>query len=314
MRNRRVGSVDVARDEVQMAGETPVAFLGAGLMGAPMAARLIDASFPVRVWNRTEEKAKALAEKGAKFCSNAGEAVHGAKFVCVCLTDARAIESVIFGEVVKHLMQGAIIIDFSTIGVDAARDFAARVSAADVAWLDCPVSGGVAGATAGSLSIFAGGDASALEQAQPLLDCVAVRVTHLGDAGAGQAAKLCNQLIVSTSLIAIAEALALAGNLGVDAERLVGALAGGFADSKPLQIFGPRMAQASDPGPKVAEIATMTKDVEAIAQTAAALPITTPLLDRVRSLYARAFQAGLGQDDLPALIRLYRDNLVQDFP
>ena len=100
----------------------------------------------------------------------------------------------------------------------------------------------------------------------------------------------------------------------VDVEQLVGALDGGFADSKPLQIFGPRMAQAADPGPKVAEIATMMKDVDAISRTAATLPIATPLLDRVRGLYARAMQAGLGRDDLPALIRLYRDKLLQDFP
>jgi 3-hydroxyisobutyrate dehydrogenase/2-hydroxy-3-oxopropionate reductase len=297
-----------------MADESPVAFLGTGLMGSPMATRLIEAGFAVRVWNRTEEKARALAKKGAKFCSESADAVRGAKFICLCLTDASAVEAVIFGDAAKYLVQGAIVIDFSTIGVAAARDFAARASAAGVAWLDCPVSGGVAGATAGSLSIFAGGDVAALKQAQPLLDCVAARVTRLGDAGAGQAAKLCNQLIVSTSLVAIAEALALAGSLDVDVEQLVGALRGGFADSKPLQIFGPRMAQASDSGPKVAEIATMMKDVDAIAQTAATLPIATPLLDRVRELYARALQAGLGRDDLPALIRLYRDKLLQDSP
>ena len=116
-------SVGVARNEVQMADEIPVAFLGTGLMGAPMATRLIEAGFAVRVWNRTKEKAKALANKGAQFCSEGADAVQGAKFICLCLTDASAVEAVMFGEAAKHLMQGAIVIDFSN---DNALDMISR--------------------------------------------------------------------------------------------------------------------------------------------------------------------------------------------
>lgn len=236
-----------------MIADTTVAFLGTGFMGAPMAKRLAAAGYTTKVWNRTPEKAAALRTDGATPCATPREAANGADFICLCLTDGKVVEDVLFRApaLAEALSARSIVIDFSTIGVASAQSLAARVAGASgAAWLDAPVSGGVAGARAGSLIIFAGGDPRVIDRATPLLNHLAARVPRTGDVGSGQAAELCSQLIVSTTMVAIAEAIALGQLLGVDVSHLPSALQGGFADSKPLQIFGPRMAAARDPGPR----------------------------------------------------------------
>ena len=284
---------------------TTAAFLGTGLMGAPMAMRLVRAGFRMKVWNRSREKAQALKPAGAIVCTSPAEAAADASFVCLCLTDAAAVEDVLFGQaaLADALSDKSVVIDFSTIGVTSAEKLASRVmDRSGATWLDCPVSGGVAGAKAGSLVIFAGGEPAVLERATPLLNQLSARVTRMGGVGSGQAAKLCNQLIVTVNLIAIAEAISLGEALGVDV-----ALEGGFADSIPLRIFGPRMAALDDPGPIVGTIHTMQKDIEAILNEARDSRATVTLLEYVDSLYRRLHDAGLGSEDLPALMRLYRD-------
>jgi 3-hydroxyisobutyrate dehydrogenase-like beta-hydroxyacid dehydrogenase len=284
-----------------------VAFLGIGHMGAPMARRLAAAGLQVKIWNRSAAKAEALRAWDAIVCATAREAAADADFVCTCLADGAAVESALFGGVGLQLKPGAMIIDFSTVGVAAARNLAARAAASHgAAWLDAPVSGGVAGAQAGQLVIFAGGDAKVLARAETVLRHVSARVTHMGDVGAGQAAKLCNQLIVSANLLAIAEAFALGEKLGVDVTQLPAALQGGFADSRPLQLFGPRMALPVDPGPAVSEVRTMAKDVAAIMEAAADASVAMKLAPHLQALYQQAIEAGLGAADLPALMQVYR--------
>jgi len=293
-----------------MADKVRIAFLGVGLMGAPMAARLAVAGFDVRVWNRSPEKAESLRDRAVLPCATPAEACAGAAIVCLCLTDAAAVRAVMLeaGGAAGALSSETVVIDFSTIGVAAARDISEQVRRRYGArWLDAPVSGGVAGATAGTLVIFAGGDADVLERAQPALAHVSSRVTHFGDVGAGQAAKLCNQLIVASNLAAIAEAIALGERLGVDVAKLPAALQGGFADSKPLQIFGPRMAVATDPGPAVSELRTMHKDVLAVIAAAADAGAPVALIKHVEHLYRKIADAGLGGHDLPVLMRNYRE-------
>ena len=293
---------------------TTVAFLGTGLMGAPMATRLVRAGFRTQVWNRSHEKAAALKQAGAIVCTSPAEAAADASFVCLCLTDAAAVEDVLFGQtaLADALSDKSVVIDFSTIGVTSAEKLASRVmNLSGAAWLDCPVSGGVAGAKAGSLVIFAGGEPAMLERATPLLNQLSARVTHMGGVGSGQAAKLCNQLIVTVNLVAIAEAISLGEALGVDVAQLPAALGGGFADSIPLQIFGPRMAALDDPGPIVGALRTMQKDIEAILDAARDSRATVTLLEHVDSLYRRLLDAGLGSEDLPALMRLYRDKKIR---
>jgi 3-hydroxyisobutyrate dehydrogenase-like beta-hydroxyacid dehydrogenase len=290
-----------------------IAFLGTGLMGRPMAERLLAAGHEVRLWNRSVGKLAALQRIGGLPCRTPAQAARGAAFVCLCLTDAAAVESVIFGPdgVIETLPSNAVIVDFSTIGPTPTRALAERAShLREHIWLDCPVSGGVAGAEAGTLSILAGGAPLALDRAMPLLRTFARRVTHMGPTGAGQAAKLCNQLIVSTNMLAIAEAMHVGEALGLDVSRLPLALEGGFADSRPLQIFGPRMAPAADPDPAVSELKTMYKDIGAVRIAAAAAGAVVPLLERVEALYGTLIEAGLGAEDVPALMRLYRNHLI----
>ena len=240
--------------------------------------------------------------------STPASAAAAANLVSLCLADAAAVEAVVFGSngVAEGLSQDATLIDFSTIGVARTCELAGRLLAqTGAAWLDCPVSGGVAGAQAGGLVVFAGGDAERLARAKPLLDHLAARVTVFGPVGSGQAAKLCNQLIVSANLLAIAEAFRLGQAFDLEVARLPEALSGGFADSRPLQVFGPRMASPRDTAQSVGSVATMGKDVAAIAEAAAERRLDLPLAERVGELYREAVARGLGDEDLPALLNLY---------
>lgn len=290
---------------------TPIAFLGTGSMGKAMAARLIAAGYPVNLWNRSADKLEPLALMGGIPCGTPAKAAHGVDIVCLCLTDAAAVASVVFGPdgAYESLRRQTVILDFSTIGPAATKAMAERAANhCGALWLDCPVSGGVVGAQSGTLSVFAGGDPMALDRVMPLLCSCAARVTHMGRVGAGQATKLCNQLIVATNLLAIAEALHVGETLGLDLLQLPLALQGGFADSRPLQVFGPRMAALIDPGATTGGLKMMYKDIDAIRVAAAGVPV--PLLNRVAALYGTLMTAGLGGEDIPALMRIYRDGLV----
>lgn len=284
-----------------------IAFLGIGLMGAPMAARAVAAGFHTTVWNRSREKVAPLVAAGAVAAESPATAVGTADLICLCLTDAAAVERVLFDAhgVASAGRAGQLLIDFSTIGPLATRKLAEQLrTRCGVQWIDAPVSGGVPGAQEGKLVVFCGGEAGDVVRAQPLFDVLARRTTHLGAVGSGQTAKLCNQLIVATSLLAIAEALNLAGDCGLDVAKLPDAWTGGFADSLPLQIFGRRMATGTT-SPKLGELSLMLKDVEAFLATADAQGSASPLARRAAALYEQAAQMGLRHEDLAALIRLY---------
>jgi 3-hydroxyisobutyrate dehydrogenase-like beta-hydroxyacid dehydrogenase len=289
-------------------GKPVAAYLGLGLMGGPMARRLLAAGLEVGVWNRSPEKAEALRADGARVATSPSEAVRGAEIICLCLFDATAAEAVLQGAdgVLDQATPGAVIVDFSSIPVEATRRFAAAAAKRGIAWVDAPVSGGPLAAQSGRLTVFCGGEADAVARLEPVFAAVAGRVTHMGGIGAGQATKQCNQLIVSANLLAIAEAITLGERLGVDVARLPEALRGGYADSIPLQVFGPRMVQ---PPPEcLGAISTMTKDVAAISAAADKAALFLPLLQAVRAAYARAGAQGLAEADLSGLIRLYQDD------
>jgi 3-hydroxyisobutyrate dehydrogenase len=198
-----------------------------------------------------------------------------------------------------------LIVDFSTVGLKATKDLAQRMQQrCGSAWVDAPVSGGVPGATQGKLVIFCGGEASDIAQLRLVFEALAQRVTHAGPVGAGQTMKLCNQLIVSSNLIAIAEAIALARAGGIDANLLPQAFAGGFADSIPLQVFGGRMA-AGISTPILGAIALMVKDAGAIADLASALDQKLSLAAAAFTVYQKAAAEGLANLDLSALMSLY---------
>lgn len=284
-----------------------IAFLGTGILGSALVRRLLAQQLGVTAWNRSRGKLAGLAEAGARVALTPREAAATADLVCLCLTDATAVEQVVFGEdgVAAALRpQGSppgLIVDFSTIGPDASRNFATRLTARNgYRWLDAPVSGGVRGAAAGTLILFCGGLADDLAIAQPLLLALSQRATLVGDVGAGQVVKLCNQLIVATTLLAIGESIGLARSRGVDVTALPATLAGGFADSTLLQLFGPRMATRQT-GPSTGAIATMMKDVDAIATMADASAADVPLLSGVQRIYRSLCATGHADDDLAAL-------------
>jgi 3-hydroxyisobutyrate dehydrogenase-like beta-hydroxyacid dehydrogenase len=284
-----------------------VAFLGTGLMGAPMIQRLLGAGIGVKAWNRTPDKLRALTAAGAIVAETPAAAADGVDAICLCLANVAAAESVLFGKngVASVASKQSLIVDFSTIGPKHTADFAARLHSHESHWVDAPVSGGVPGATQGKLVVFCGGRTQDVERLRDVFAALAQRVTHVGDVGAGQTMKLCNQLIVSSNIIAIAEAIALARAGGIDAGTLPSALAGGFADSIPLQVFGGRMA-AGVTQPILGALALMLKDATAIGELAAAEGQRLPLSAATLAVYEKAAAAGLINQDLSAIMELYR--------
>lgn len=281
-------------------------FCGLGLMGAPMVRRLLDAGHDVMVWNRTSSRAQQAQQWGARLASSPADLASQCTHVVMCLFDAPAVESVVFGD--QGLVQGTAlthVLDHSSLPVDETRAFAARLRAeVGAAWVDAPVSGGVAGAENGTLAIMAGGDAADLDAFQAVLSAYSQRVTLMGDVGSGQATKLCNQTIVTATITAIAEAVALAIDNGVDATRLHQALAGGWADSTLLQVFVPRMTSA-DPVLS-ATVGTMLKDLNTIAALAAKNDTAMPVSAATQQVFRHAKAQGLDQDDVSTIIKIYQ--------
>lgn len=193
-----------------------IAFLGTGLMGAPMVRRLLNAGFNVSVWNRDTSKAEALVKDGAEVASSAAEAVTNADIVFTMLSDGKAVGSVLFdGGVAKALQAGTVIIDTSSIAPPIAREHAEKLNALGIRHIDCPVSGGTVGAEAGTLALMAGGDAVLIEELADVFAALG-RVTHVGPSGAGQICKLANQQIVAITIGAVAEAMMLVEAGGAD--------------------------------------------------------------------------------------------------
>jgi 3-hydroxyisobutyrate dehydrogenase-like beta-hydroxyacid dehydrogenase len=187
--------------------------------------------------------------------------------------------------------QGKLVVDFSSIHPDAARAIAARLKLANgMGWIDAPVSGGTVGAEQGTLAVMAGGDAADIERVRPYVLAMARRLTHMGPTGTGQTTKLCNQIIVGCAMAVLAEATRLAVNAGIDATRLPEALAGGFADSIPLQLFVPRMAQGIH-SPPFGHIATMLKDLDTVIDVARDTSSPVPMAGLAAQLFRLAKSA-----------------------
>jgi 3-hydroxyisobutyrate dehydrogenase len=276
-------------------------------MGAPMVRRLLAAGLQVRVWNRTPEKLKDLIAGGAIPARSAADAANNSDAVLLCVTDATAVDKVLFQEegVANAVNAPSLLVDFSTIGPEATVELAGRLrKQCGTSWVDAPVSGGATGAENGKLVIFCGGSAEDIARLAPIFGVLAQRATHIGDLGAGQTLKLCNQLIVATNLVAIAESLNLARASGLNLGAIPDALAGGFADSLPMQIFGRRMAQGVTT-PVLGELALMLKDLRAVDRLARAHQSDVPMTRTALEIYRQAGERGLLRQDLAALFSLY---------
>ena len=281
-----------------------LAFCGLGLMGEPMVKRLLAAGHTVNVWNRTPAKAQALTELGAQWCDTPAQAASDVDGVFMCLLNTAAVEQVVFGpQGIAHARNLRWLVDHSSVPPEQTRDWSQRLFATCKAdWLDSPVSGGVAGVQAGTLAVMVGGSCRALESASQALQAYASNITHMGDSGAGQATKLCNQTIVASTVAAIAEAVGLAHRNGIDLNQLAKALQGGWADSKPLQVFVPRMVTPSQPS--IGALSTMLKDVDTVMQVAQSSGAPMPVMASVQQQLRAAQAAGLGEAELSALICL----------
>lgn len=275
-----------------------IAFLGTGLMGAPMARRLLQAGHKVSAWNRTRAKAEALAPDGAAIVDTPAEAALDADFVVAILENAPVVENVFFAQgTAEAAPKGTCFIDMSSIAPHYARGHAERLAVIGHTHIDAPVSGGPDGAALGTLAIMAGGTEADFQKAKPILAAMG-RPTLVGAAGAGQFAKLTSQMIASTAMTAVAEALLLARAEGIDPLRVREALTGGFADSRILQIHGKRMVERDFvPG---GHVHTFVKDLKAGRQIADSHNLDLPVTALAFELFERLSVEG-GAYDISAM-------------
>ncbi|MCS4285132.1 3-hydroxyisobutyrate dehydrogenase [Pseudomonas sp. BIGb0278] len=283
-------------------------FAGIGLMGLPMCRRLLAAGYPLTVWNRSPHKCAELVAAGARLAASPAELSQYSDMVLLCLADTSVVREVVFGEqgVAAGGRHGQLLVDLSSLEPSATRAMAAELAArCGMAWLDAPVSGGTAGATAGSLAIMVGGAAQDLARARPVLMQLGQRVTHMGAVGAGQVTKACNQMIVACNALVIAEVVALAERSGVDASLIAEALAGGFADSKPLQILAPQMA-ASEFEPVKWHVRTLLKDLDGAVKLSHEQGSAAPISGLAAQLMRLHGSQGCLEKDPATLVELYR--------
>ncbi len=279
-----------------------IALLGTGIMGAPMAQNIARAGYRVAVWNRTREKAERLAGL-CRVCATPSEAVAGADIAITMLANGAAVTEVLFGKegIAPHLRPGAVVVDMSSIQPGLARDHAAALGAREIAHLDAPVSGGEKGAEEATLAIMAGGEAEDFAAAEPVLATMG-RPTHVGVHGAGQVAKLANQVIVAISIGAVSEALLLAQEGGCEPAAVRAALMGGFATSRILELHGQRMIERDwiPGGPIEMQLKDLDNALEVAREAGLDLPLTR--LAR-RAYHDLAHGMGLGRNDHAAYLR-----------
>jgi 2-hydroxy-3-oxopropionate reductase len=281
-----------------------VGFIGLGLMGRPMALNLIKAGHRVHVWSRRRESMQPLLDAGAGDCASAAEVARHASITISMVADAPDVEQVTLGPdgVADGARAGHIHIDMSTIAPAAAQAIAARLGERGIVVLDAPVSGGEPGAIAATLTIMVGGDADACVRVQPLFAAMGKSITRIGDAGAGQVAKACNQIITGVGVASVAEALNFAAKSGVDGARVREALLGGLAYSRILENHGQRMLDRKfKPGFK----AWMHhKDVRIVMDEAHRLGLALPTAAATMQLFNAMAGSGLGEDDSVAMLKL----------
>jgi len=283
-------------------------FIGIGLMGKPMTLRLLDAGFSVNVWNRSPEKLPDVTDAGAKACSSIAELVKTSNVILLCLADTMSVESVVRDDILKNGSANQLLIDLSSIHPENTRQLASMLyEKCGMGWVDAPVSGGVAGAEQGNLTIMAGGSVDNIDIARIVLAPLYKQLTHMGDVGSGQVTKICNQMIVSCNVLVIAEMIALAQRAGVAAEKIPEALAGGFADSRPLQIVGPEMATATFE-PVKWRVKTLLKDLNMAIDLSTKQGNAIPMSGLAAQLMQLHGNHGYLEQDPSTLIKLFTKN------
>ncbi len=283
-----------------------IGFIGLGTMGEAMAGHLAHAGHPLTVWNRSPGRAAALVDQGAAEAPTPADLAAASEIVVICVSDTPDVEAVLFGPggLAEGARPGTLVIDCSTIAPGATRDFAARLAANDVAFVDAPVSGGSEGAQKATLTIFVGGASADFERAQPILARIGQTITHVGPVGSGQAVKAVNQVILAGTYLGVAEGIILAMKAGLDVEQVVGALGGGAAQSWVLANRSGRML-AND-YPLGFKIALHLKDLRIGLGLADELGAELPVTRMCAEIEDDIVAAGHGEDDVSAVARAIR--------
>ncbi|MGN5351306.1 NAD(P)-dependent oxidoreductase [Ralstonia sp. L16] len=283
---------------------TRIAFIGLGNMGTPMVQHLIAAGHTVRAYVRRPEAADNARAIGAEPCSTPAEAARDAEVIFTNVTSTADVEGVLLGPdgVVHGAPRGAACIDHSTISAVATRRIAAELEAAGIEFLDAPVSGGTMGAQKATLSIMVGGKAEVLERVRPLLELLGTTITHVGDHGAGQVAKACNQIVQVINIQGIAEAMLFARVQGTDPSRVLAAIGPGFAGSRMLDMMGPKMAERNFAAGIEARL--HDKDFGLVREIAQELGLQMPAMELVASQLNTLVANGWGYDDTASLLRV----------
>jgi 3-hydroxyisobutyrate dehydrogenase-like beta-hydroxyacid dehydrogenase len=281
-----------------------IAFIGLGNMGRPMVRHLLAAGHSITCYARRAASAQESLAAGATFAATPALAAKVAEFVLTNVTETKDVEQVLLGDdgVIHSAAPGTICIDHSTISAIETRRIAQSLGAKGIDFLDCPVSGGIKGAEAATLSIMVGGDAAVLERALPLLQVLGKTITHIGPAGAGQVAKACNQLVQVINIQGIAEAMLFCRANNVDPARMLTAISAGFAGSKMLDLMGPKMAGRDFSAGIEARL--HAKDFGLIESVAASLHLDLPATQLVASQLHKLLEKGLGSSDTSALLQV----------
>lgn len=279
-----------------------VGFIGLGAMGRPMVGHLLRGGHQMSVFARRAEAAAPLVEAGARACATPAEVARNADVVFTMVTSNADVEQVTLGAdgIVQGAAAGSVVVDMSTIAPSTARRIAQGLAARGIDMLDAPVSGGTAGAAAATLAIMVGGRGDVLERVRPLFDLLGKTIVHIGDHGAGQVAKACNQIIMVSVIEAAAEALHLANAAGVDSAKVREALLGGSAQSRVLELFGARMV-ARDFRPGV-EARLHHKDFGLVLREAADLGVPLPIGAQVWQQLNALMGRGMAHDDTASLL------------
>jgi 2-hydroxy-3-oxopropionate reductase len=279
-----------------------VGFIGLGVMGRPMAHNLLNGGVDLIVHSRSRGPVEELAAEGARAAASAAEIAAVSDVIILMLPDDAAVETVLFGDlgVLQNLREGTLVIDMSTVSPGLDQGVAEALEQRGGEMLDAPVSGGDAGAKAGTLSIMAGGSASAFKRARPLFEILGKTIVHVGDHGTGQVVKACNQIVVALTIQAVAEALVLGSASGVAPETVIEVLSGGLAGSRVLELRGPNMAaHRFDPG---FAIALHHKDLGIALTQARTAGVSLPATAQADQMLASIRRHGGGGLDHSAIL------------
>jgi len=282
-----------------------VGFIGLGIMGGAMAARIAAAGYPLHLHNRSRAKADALVAAGAQWHDTPAALAKAADILITIVGTPDDVRALYDGEsgLIANAREGAVLIDMTTSSPALAVELAEVANARGVALLDAPVSGGDIGAREGRLSIMVGGDAAALERVMPVLRCVGAQIVRQGGPGAGQHAKLCNQIVIASTMLGVCEGLAYAQRAGLDASTVLGAIGGGAAGGFLLNNLGPKISRGDyAPGFLVEHF---LKDMRIASAEAAAMGDELPALELARRLYRELAEAGHARSGTQALFALY---------